>query len=119
MSVERYVIYNGKSEYPDAGTYDVHIGIQGSDKETVIKNVSVKKSSSMPTINNSGTKSLSVSRREVCALLKPENQQDMLYPEIFSNITPSGQEFLFIQNAMASSTGMAISDMFRTEKPAP
>ncbi len=45
MSVERYVIYNGKSEYPDAGTYDVHIGIQGSDKETVIKNVSVKKSS--------------------------------------------------------------------------
>ena len=43
MSVERYVIYNGKSEYPDAGTYDVHIGIQGSDKETVIKNVSVKK----------------------------------------------------------------------------
>ena len=52
-------------------------------------------------------------------VLKPENQQDMLYPEIFSNITPSGQEFLFIQNAMASSTGMAISDMFRTEKPSP
>lgn len=70
MSVERYVIYNGKSEYPDAGTYDVHIGIQGSDKETVIKNVSVKKSSAMPTINNSGTKSLSVGRREVCARIK-------------------------------------------------
>lgn len=60
MYVQRYIIYNGNKNYPEAGSYDVHIGVQGSDKEIVIKNVSVKNSSEMPTINNSGTQTITV-----------------------------------------------------------
>lgn len=60
MYVQRYITYNGNKDYPEAGSYDVHIGIQGSDEEIVIKNVSVKNLSKMPTINNSGTQTITV-----------------------------------------------------------
>lgn len=58
--VQSYIIYNGNKKYPEAGIYDFHFGIQGSDKEAIIKNVSVKKSSEMPTINTSGTQTVTV-----------------------------------------------------------
>ena len=58
--VQSYIIYNGNKIYPEAGIYDFHFGIQGSDKEAIIKNVSVKKSSEMPTINTSGTQTVTV-----------------------------------------------------------
>lgn len=70
MYVQRYITYNGNKDYPEAGSYDVHIGVQGSDKETVIKNVSVKNSSEMPTINNSGTQTITVGGSTACIRVK-------------------------------------------------
>lgn len=70
LYVQRYITYNGNKDYPEAGTYDIHIGIQSSDKEIIIKNVSVKNSSLMPTINISGTKTVTVGSSEACIRVK-------------------------------------------------
>ena len=58
--LSRYVIYKGKKSSPAAGTYDVHLKFDGSKAETVVKNVKVKKLSSLPTINGRGSKTVSV-----------------------------------------------------------
>ena len=58
--LNRYVIYKGKKSSPVAGTYDIHLKFDSSKAEAVVKNVKVKKLSSMPTINGSGTKTLPV-----------------------------------------------------------
>lgn len=58
--LSRYVIYKGKKSSPVAGTYDIHLKFDGSKAETVVKNVKVKKLSSLPTINGSGSKTVSV-----------------------------------------------------------
>ena len=58
--LNRYVIYKGKKSSPVAGTYDIHLKFYSSKAEAVVKNVKVKKLSSMPTINGSGTKTLPV-----------------------------------------------------------
>lgn len=59
--VSEYIVYNGKKSSPEAGTYTVHLKFDGSKAEAVVKNIKVKKLSSMPTINGSGSKTVSVS----------------------------------------------------------
>lgn len=58
--LSRYIVYNGKKSSPEPGTYDVHLKFDSSKAEAVVKNVKVKKLSSLPTINGSGSKTVSV-----------------------------------------------------------
>lgn len=58
--ISRYVVYKGKKSSPVAGTYDVHLKFNDSKAEAVVKNVKVKNLSSLPTINGSGSKTVSI-----------------------------------------------------------
>ena len=58
--LSRYIIYSGKKSSPEPGTYDVHLKFDNSKAEAVVKNVKVKKLSSLATINGSGSKTVSV-----------------------------------------------------------
>lgn len=68
--LSRYIIYNGKKSSPEPGTYDVHLKYDNSKAEAVIKNVKVKKLSSLPTINGSGSKKFSVTNSGMYARFK-------------------------------------------------
>lgn len=68
--VRCYIIYKGKKSSPEAGRYDVHFSIDGSKAEAVLKNVSVKKLSSMPTLNGSGKKTFKVGGKNVYVRFK-------------------------------------------------
>lgn len=69
-SVRCYIIYKGKKSSPEAGRYNVHFSIDGSKAEAVLKNVSVKKLSAMPTLNGSGKKTFKVGGKDVYVRFK-------------------------------------------------
>lgn len=58
--LNRYIIYKGKKSIPEAGTYDIHLQFDGSKTETIIKNIKVKTISKMPTLNESGKKTVKI-----------------------------------------------------------
>lgn len=68
--LSRYIVYNGKKSSPEPGTYDVHLKYDSSKAEAVVKNVKVKKLSSLPTINGSGSKKFSVTNSGMYARFK-------------------------------------------------
>ena len=68
--LSRYIIYNGKKSSPEPGTYDVHLKYDSSKAEAVVKNVKVKKLSSLPTLNGSGSKKFSVTNNGMYARFK-------------------------------------------------
>lgn len=67
--VSAYIIYSGKKDAPEAGTYDVHFELGG--KEAVLKNgIQVKTLSQMPAIIGKGTKEMAVTGSTVYGCLK-------------------------------------------------
>ena len=68
--LSRYIVYNGKKSSPEPGTYDVHLKYDSSKAEAIVKNVKVKKLSSLPTINGSGSKKFSVTNSGMYARFK-------------------------------------------------
>lgn len=68
--LSRYIIYNGKKSSPEPGTYDIHLKYDSSKAEAVVKNVKVKKLSSLPTINERGSKKFSVTNSGMYARFK-------------------------------------------------
>lgn len=64
-----YIVYSGKNDAPEVGTYDVHFELGG--KEAVLKNgVQVKPLSQMPAITGKGTKEMAVTGSRVYGCLK-------------------------------------------------
>ena len=70
VGINIYVFYKGKKSSPVAGKYDVYFSVQGSKAKYIKKNVSVKKLSSMPTLNGSGTKTFETGGRTSYARFK-------------------------------------------------
>lgn len=81
----RYVIYNGKKSSPVAGTYDVHLKFSSSNTEAIVKNVKVKKISSMPTLNGSGKKTVNVGSSGVYVRFKTGKSTKYLISFSFPN----------------------------------
>ena len=70
VGINIYVVYKGKKSSPVAGKYDVYFSFEGSKAKYIKKNVSVKKLSSMPTLNGSGTKTFATGGRTSYARFK-------------------------------------------------
>lgn len=87
-SVRHYLIYKGKKSSPVAGKYNVYFSIDGSKTTAVLKNVSVKKLSSMPILKGSGTKTFETAGNQAYVGFKTGKSTKYQISLIFPNYDP-------------------------------